>query len=80
VAEMLALPAEDRAFLARELIASLDQHCDVDAETQWNDVIERRSREIEQGKVTCQPIDETLQEIRAKLNARPQLSPRRLEQ
>ena len=54
---MLALPAEDRAFLARELIASLDRHCDPDAETQWNDVIERRSREIEQGQVVCGPVD-----------------------
>ena len=69
VAEVLALPEEDRAFLARELIASLDRHCDPDAETQWNDVIDRRSREIGQGQVVCQPVDETLRDIRAKLNA-----------
>jgi putative addiction module component (TIGR02574 family) len=74
VAEVLALPEEDRAFLARELIASLDRHCDSDAETQWNDVIDRRSSEIEQGQVSCQPVEETLGEIRAKLNARRQPS------
>jgi len=74
VAEMLALPEEDRAFLARELIASLDPHCDPDAETQWYEVLDRRSREIEQDQVVCQPVDETLREIRGKLNARRQPS------
>ena len=74
VAEVLALPEEDRAFLARELIASLDRHYDPDAETEWNDVIDRRSREIEQGQVSCRPVEEALKEIRAKLNARRQPS------
>jgi len=74
VAEVLALPEEDRAFLARELIASLDHYQDPDAETAWEEVIERRSREIDQGQVTCQPVDETLKEIRAKLNAGRQSS------
>jgi putative addiction module component (TIGR02574 family) len=74
VAEVLALPEEDRAFLARELIASLDQHQDQDGETQWKEVIDRRSREMEQGKVVCDPVDERLKEIRAKLNARRQPS------
>jgi hypothetical protein len=40
VAEVLALPEQDRAFLARQLIASLDETLDADAETRWNDVIE----------------------------------------
>ena len=60
VAEVLALPEEHRAFLARELIAGLDRHHDPDAETQWNEVIDRRSREIEQGQVVCQSVNETL--------------------
>jgi hypothetical protein len=42
---------------------------DVDAETQWQEVIDRRSREIEEGKVTCRPVAETVRDIRAKLNA-----------
>ena len=74
IAEVLALPEEDRAFLARELIASLDPHREPDAETQWNEVIKRRSREIEEGKVSCRPVGETVREIRAKLNARHQPS------
>jgi hypothetical protein len=34
VAEVLALPEEDRAFLVRRLIASLDDTVDADAETE----------------------------------------------
>ena len=73
VAEVLALPEEDRAYLAHRLIASLDS-TDVDAEAQWNEVIDRRSREIEEGKVQCRPIEETLRDVRAKLDASRQPS------
>ena len=74
VAEMLALPEQDRAFLARQLIASLDDTVDADAETQWHDVIDRRSREIEDGKVSCRPVEDVVQDIRNKLHARRQPS------
>ena len=74
VAEVLALPEEDRAFLARKLIASLDHTMDDDAETQWLEVIDRRSLEIEQGNVTCQPVEKVVQDIRTKLHARRQPS------
>jgi putative addiction module component (TIGR02574 family) len=74
VAEVLALPKEDRAFLARELIASLDDTVDADAETDWNEIIERRSREIDQGKVSCRPVEQVVQDIRKKLHTRRQPS------
>ena len=74
VAEMLALPQSDRAYLARQLIASLDDTVDSDAETEWQEVIDRRSREIEEGKVNCRPVTETVRDIRAKLHARRQPS------
>ncbi|MHB8522412.1 MAG: addiction module protein [Limisphaerales bacterium] len=70
VAEVLALPAADRAYLAHHLIASLDDTFDADAEAQWQEIIDRRSREIDEGKVTCRPVEETVRDIRAKLNAR----------
>lgn len=57
VAEVLALPEQDRAYLARQLIASLDDTVDADAETQWHEVIDRRSREIEESKVSCHPVE-----------------------
>lgn len=74
VAEVLALPPKDRAFLAHQLIGSLDETADADVETQWNDVIDRRSREIDEGQVSCRPVEEAIQAARAKLNARRQPS------
>jgi len=74
VAEVLALPAADRAFLAHQLIVSLDDTVDADAQAQWQEVLNRRSREIDEGKVSCRPVEETVRDIRAKLNARRQPS------
>jgi hypothetical protein len=74
VAEVLALPEQDRAFLARKLIASLDHIVDADAETQWNEVIDRRSREMTEGRVDERSEKEMIWDIRAKLHARPPAS------
>ena len=74
VVEVRALPEQDRAYLARQLIASLDNTLDADAETQWHAVIDRRSREIEEGKVSCRPVEEVVQDVRNKLHARRQPS------
>jgi hypothetical protein len=69
VAEVLALPERDRAYLAHQLIASLDSTVDADAETQWNEVIDRRSREMAEGRVDSRPEEEVVRDIQAKLNA-----------
>lgn len=74
VAEVLALPEHDRAYLARQLIASLDDTVDADVETHWNEVIDLRSREIEEGKVTCRPVEQVVQDISNKLHTRRQPS------
>ncbi len=74
VAKVLALPEEDPAYLARQLIASLDQSPDADAETQWQEVIDRRSREMQKGRVDARPEDEMIRDIRRKLHARPPAS------
>jgi putative addiction module component (TIGR02574 family) len=70
VAEVLALPEQDRAYLARQLIASLDDTVDADAEEQWNEVIDRRSREMAEGRVDARPEEDVMRDIRAKLRAR----------
>jgi len=74
MAEMLAWPEQDRAFLARQLIASLDDTVEPDAETQWHAVIDRRSREIVEGTVSCRPVEQVVRDIRNKLHARRQPS------
>jgi hypothetical protein len=70
MAEVLAWPEQDRAFLARQLIASLDERVESDAETQWNEVIDRRSREMAEGRVDARSEEEMIRDIRAKLHAR----------
>jgi putative addiction module component (TIGR02574 family) len=74
VAEVLALPEQDRAYLARQLIASLDDTQDADAEVQWQEVIERRSRELAEGRVDARPEEEIIRDIQAKLHAHRQTS------
>ena len=74
MAEMLAWPEQDRAFLARQLIASLDETVEPDAETQWNEVIDRRSREMAEGRVDARSEEEMILDIRTKLHARHQAS------
>ena len=43
--EALALPTEERARIAVDLIASIDGEPDADAEAAWAEEIERRARE-----------------------------------
>jgi putative addiction module component (TIGR02574 family) len=74
VAEVLALPERDRAYLAHQLIASLDNTVDADAQAQWHEVIDRRSREMEEGKVSSRPLEQVLDDIRGKLHARRKTS------
>ncbi|HWY29649.1 MAG TPA: addiction module protein [Candidatus Acidoferrum sp.] len=69
MAEVMALPEQDRAYLARQLIASLDRTADADAEAHWDEVIDRRSREMAEGRVDARPEAEIIGDIRAKLNA-----------
>jgi hypothetical protein len=69
MAEVLAWPEQDRALLAHRLIASLDGTVEPEAETEWNDVIDRRSREMAAGRVDARSEQEMLREIRAKLYA-----------
>ena len=70
----MALPEQDRAYLARELISSLDDAADADAETEWEKVIDRRSREMAEGHVDARPEEEVIRDIRRKLDARRQTS------
>lgn len=67
--EALALPEEERASIVRELIVSLDSEIHPDTEAEWVEVIDRRSREISEGKVPCHPVKETVRNIRARLHA-----------
>jgi Putative addiction module component len=70
LAEVLGWPEQDRAFLARQLIASLDETLEPEAETEWNEVIDRRSREMAAGRVDTRSEEEMIRDIRIRFHAR----------
>jgi putative addiction module component (TIGR02574 family) len=57
-----ALSPQDRARLAEELLASLDEESDVDAETAWEQEIARRVYEIKAGRANLIPAEEVFAE------------------
>lgn len=63
--EALQLPAAARAALAAELIASLDEQVDADAEEAWSKEIHRRLIEIDSGAIRPIPWSEARRRILA---------------
>ena len=63
----LTLPPDDRARIAAELIASLDEGEDRDVEAAWATEIERRISEIESGEAETVSWEEARARIRSKL-------------
>ena len=61
--EALALPAEARASVAGQLIESLDQQVDEDAEAAWSVEILRRLKELDTGVVKGIPWTEARRAI-----------------
>jgi putative addiction module component (TIGR02574 family) len=68
---VLSLPTEERAALAHDLIASLDaEDADPHADARWATEIERRAREVAEGKVALVDADEVHAEAARCLRAR----------
>jgi putative addiction module component (TIGR02574 family) len=65
VAEALRLPTPARAALAAELIASLDEIVDADAEAAWSLEIRRRLDEVDSGAVRPIPWSDARRRILA---------------
>ncbi len=63
-AEALRLPVSERARLAEELISSLDEDENVEAE--WAEEIERRLADVRQGRVELVDADDVLTRLRAR--------------
>jgi putative addiction module component (TIGR02574 family) len=63
----LALPPDERAWLASELIASLDEGEDADVEAAWAVEIERRIAEVESGEAKTVSWDEARTRIKTQL-------------
>lgn len=63
----MALPQKDRAALAERLLASLDEGEDEGVEEAWAAEVERRDRELQEGKVKGIPASEVLARVRRAL-------------
>ncbi|MBI5501097.1 MAG: addiction module protein [Deltaproteobacteria bacterium] len=68
--ESLALPAADRARLAKELLASLDEPADEDAAERWVSEIEARSAEVDCGTGALEPWEDLRRRLLARLTPR----------
>jgi len=63
-AEVLRLPAVDRAKLLDRILASLDADPDVEAE--WDAIADRRELEMTSGAVDAVPIDVAIARLEAR--------------
>ena len=68
--EALALPPDERAALARELLLSLDEPADSGAEEAWAEEIGRRTEAVANGTATLVDWNEAEKLITERLKAR----------
>lgn len=66
----LELPESDRAKEVEELLATLGGEIDEDADAAWVEEIERRTREIKQGKVEPIPWSKVKQAVSRRSRAK----------
>ena len=64
----LHLPLDDRSKLASRLLESLDNGDETDVSPEWSEEIQRRVREMDEGRVRLIPHDEVMEEVRSRLN------------
>lgn len=67
--QALTMPPQDRAFIAERLITSLDTITDTDVEIAWQQEIQKRLSEIENGEVTLVPWEEVRKRLRGQWRA-----------
>ena len=67
---LLKLPSSQRAEIATELIRSLDEDEDSDAEEAWARELEKRVADIASGRVKTVPWEKARKRIEARLRRR----------
>lgn len=66
--QLLSLPPSSRAFLAEELVASVDNYADSEIEAAWCEEIARRFQEYEEGEVHGISSEEVFREARKRID------------
>lgn len=69
LAEALQLPPEERADVAKMLIASLDEPDDEGVEAAWLEEVERRLQDVDRGTAKFEPWETVRARIAARLHA-----------
>ena len=62
--EALKLAAHERAEVAEQLIASLDEGPDTEVEQAWQEEVQRRLQQVERGEVKTVPWEEVQRRLR----------------
>jgi putative addiction module component (TIGR02574 family) len=70
LADLLRLPASERARLAAALVLSLDESKDPDAAQAWLEELDRRARDVVDGTAQLEDWTEVRDRIEARLRAR----------
>ncbi len=60
--EMLNLPPTLRAYIAEQLLESLDKDTDVTLSQAWRDTLIRRAKEVEEGLVVLQASEQVFED------------------
>ncbi len=68
LAQVLALPEDERMEFAQRFSESIELHEEPELTDELKDTLDRRWEEITSGKVECRDGFEVLREIRAKYN------------
>ena len=58
ISQALQMPEEERAAIAERLISSLDPAPEADVEQAWQEEVQRRVRDLDNGAVECVPWEE----------------------
>ena len=69
LAQALQLPPEERADVAKHLIASLDDPADEGVEAAWLAEVERRLQDVDRGTANFEPWEVVRARIAARLRA-----------
>ncbi len=64
--EALKLTADERAEVAEQLIASLEETPDADVQQAWQEEVQRRLQQIDRGEVELVDSDTVIAELRKK--------------
>jgi putative addiction module component (TIGR02574 family) len=73
--EALQLPLDERSKLAGKLLESLDDGDDVEISPEWREELQRRVRDIDEGRAKLIPHDEVMQRVKARLQEVRQAKP-----